>query len=170
VIAPSRFPDDISSWIPLVSPAKVLYTGDGENILSAADTQTEQAFRQALYLIMTGMDLASLTSITENDNLESQFTRLLQQGDRAEERSLLAEDRRRVRSRVQNRLGPKFAQLQADPASARSLLGGFDRVIVIDSSAQPLFDQSVFSRWLTVERSYERNRTRAWICRYKTEY
>lgn len=170
VIAPSRFPDDISSWIPLISPAKVIYTGDGENVLSAADTQTQQAFRQALYLMMTGMDLASLTSITENDNLENQFTRLLQQGDRAEARSPLAEDRRRVRSRVQNRLGPKFAQLEADPASAGSLLGGFDRVIVIDSVAQPVFNQAVFSRWLTVERSYERNGTRAWICRYKTEY
>jgi hypothetical protein len=170
VIAPSRFPDDISSWIPLISPAKVIYTGDGENVLSAADTQTHQAFRQSLYLMMTGTDLASLTSITENDNLENQFTRLLQQGDRAEARSPLAEDRRRVRARVQNRLGRMFAQLQADPSSAGTLLGGFDRVIVIDSSAQPLFDQSVFSRWLTVERSYERNRTRAWICRYKTEY
>jgi len=170
VIAPSRSPDDISCWIPLISPAKVIYTGDGENVLSAAATQTQQTFRQAVYLTMTGMDLALLTSLTENNSPENQFGRLLQQSEGAYARSPLAEDHRRLRSLVKSRLAPWFAQLQADPDLAGSLLGGFDRVVVIDDVTQPVFRQSVLSKWLTVERSYEGNATRAWICRYKPEH
>ena len=50
IIAPSRFSDDISSWIPLLSSARVLFTDDSENILSATDTRTLHTTRQALYL------------------------------------------------------------------------------------------------------------------------
>jgi len=170
VIAPARFPDDISSWIPLISRARVIYTGDGENVLSAAETQTEQTFRQAVYLTISGMDLASLTAITANHSPENQFGHLLQQTEGAYLRSPLEEDRRRLRALVRDRLAPRFAQLQSDPASAGRLLGGFDRVVVIDDAGQPLFSQPAFSRWLTVERSYEGNATRAWICRYKPDH
>lgn len=165
VVAPAQFSNDISSWVPLVSPSKVLYTSDGENILSATDTRREQTFRQAVYLSMAGMNLASLASVTASDSPSSRLNALVQQGDRGYQRSPLAADRQRARSLVRERLGPLLAQLDADPALARGLLAGHERIIVIDSSSQPFFDPSAFSKWIEIGKAYEKNGTRVWICR-----
>ncbi len=164
VIATAQFSDDLSSWIPLVSPAKVLYTSDGENILSANDTRREQTFRQGVYLTMAGMTAASLTSITESGP-DYRLNALVQQGDRAYQRSPLAADRLHARALVRERLGPLLARLDSDPTLARNLLAGYERIIVMDSSSNPFFDQSAFSRWLAIEHQYEHNGTRVWICR-----
>ena len=164
VLAPSRFSDDISSWIPLLSPAMVLYTPDGENILSAADTRTEQTFRQALYLRMTGMNAASLNSATQAGSSDAQLGPLLQQGDRTHAESPLAKDRLLVRHMLRERLGPLFAHLDADPSIARNLLAGYRRIFVIDSNAHPSFDKSALSKWLFIETAYETNGVKIWTC------
>ena len=56
VVAPAQFSDDISCWVPLLSRAKVLFTRDAENILSSDSIRGEQAFRQALYLELGGIN------------------------------------------------------------------------------------------------------------------
>jgi hypothetical protein len=166
VIAPAQFSDDISSWIPLVSPAKVLFTSDGENILSASDTRTEQTFRQGVYLTTAGMTPTLFTSMTESAT-DFRFNALVQQGDRAYQRSPLAADRLHAQLLVRERLGPLLARLYSEPALTRDLLAAYERIIVIDSSSNPFFDPPSFSRWLAIERQYEHNGTRVWICRPK---
>jgi hypothetical protein len=52
VIAPAQFSDDTSCWVPLISPAKSLFTRDAENILPADHIKGEQNLRQALYMEM----------------------------------------------------------------------------------------------------------------------
>src|SRR5207244_6023874 len=96
---------------PLVSRAKVLFTPDGENILSAAETRSEQPFRQSAYLSLAGMDVDTLTSVSRHDDPRFRFDPLLQQGDRGYQRSQLAADRERARSFVKERLGPQLAML-----------------------------------------------------------
>jgi hypothetical protein len=167
MIAPSRFSDDISSWIPLLSPAKVLYTPDGENVLSAADTRTQQTFRQTLYLMMTGMNLDSLRSNTEPGSADARIGALLQQGDRTYAGSPLAKDRWQVRQELRERLQPVFAELEADPSAARNVLGGYRRIIVIDSNTNSAFDQSALSKWLVIEKAYEANGVNVYICTSK---
>jgi hypothetical protein len=164
VVAPAQFSDDISSWIPLVSPAKVLYTADGENILSAADTRTEQTFRQSLYLAMAGINPDALTAITGNES-DSRFNAMVQQGDRVYQRSPIRADRLHARLLVRERLEPLLAQFDSDPASVRNFLEGYQRIVVIDSSRSPFFDPSAFVRWLAIEGQYEHNGTKMWICR-----
>jgi hypothetical protein len=58
-----------------------------------------------------------------------------------------------------------LTQLESDPASARGLFRGYERVIVIDSRSEPLFKQSAFAPWIEIEQGYERNGTSVWIGR-----
>ena len=164
VVATAQFADDISSWIPLVSRARVLYTPDGENILSAADTQTEQPFRQAIYLSIAGVDTTILTAITAKDRLDNRFDPLLQQGDRGYQRSPLIADRLHARSLVEARLSPLLARLNSEPAAVIDFLQAYNRIIIIEGSDQTLFNPSSFQRWIHIDKSYENNGVRVWVC------
>ncbi len=166
VVGSGQFPDDISSWVPLVSPARVLYTTNGENILSLGSIRTEQTTRQVLYLTLGGMNLTRLNSITENGKLDP-LNSLERHGDRGYGTSPLEADRLHARTIVRERLGPLLSQLQSDPTSANHLFSGYERVVVIDSSREPFFQPSAFAPWLQIEQAYQRNGTRVWVCRPK---
>jgi hypothetical protein len=166
VVAPGQFSDDISSWVPLVSPARVLYTPNAETVLSLDSIRTEQTSRQALYLTLEGMNLTRLTSITASSEL-STLNSLEQHGDRGYHNSPLEADRLHARTIVRERLGPLLARLQSDPTSANHLFSGYERVVVIDSSSEPFFQPSAFAPWLQIEQAYQRNGTRVWVCRPK---
>lgn len=164
VVAPAQFSDDISCLVPLVTRAKVLFTRDAENILSADSIRGEQAFRQALYLEMSGITHDRLLLFTEPGSPDSRINPIALFGELGYASSKLPADRAKVRTLVRERLGPMLTQVESDPASASSLFQGYDRVIVIDGSSQPLFKPSAFSPWLKIEQAYERNGTRVWIC------
>jgi hypothetical protein len=165
VVASGQFADDLSSWVPLIEPARVLYTPNGENILSADTIRTDQAFRESVYLEMGGKNRATLISMTDSGSPDFLLSALVQHGDRGYQRPPLVTDRLHARSLVRERLGPMLMQLESDPASARRLFEGHDRVIVMDSSSQPFFKPSAFSPWMEIEQTYERDGTRVWVCR-----
>ncbi|HMB83844.1 MAG TPA: hypothetical protein VKI40_07315, partial [Terriglobales bacterium] len=166
VVAPGQFSDDISSWVPLVSPARVLYTPNAECILSLDSIRTEQTSRQVLYLTLGGMNLPRLTSITESRTFDF-FNSLEQHGDRGYHNSPLEADRLRVGTILKGRLGPMLSRLESNPTSANPLFSGYQRVVVIDSSSHPLFQPAAFAPWLEIEQAYQRNGTRVWVCRPK---
>lgn len=167
VIGSAQFPDDISSWVPLIAHARVLYTPNGENILSAESIRTDQSFREAVYLEMSGKDHAALISMTGIGSSDSQLNAIVRHGDAGYQRSPLAADRVYVRALIRDRLGPLLARLESDPASARYLFQGYDRIVVIDSISEPVFKASALSPWLQIQQAYERNGIRIWICRPK---
>jgi hypothetical protein len=166
IVAPGQFSDDISSWVPLVSRARILYTPNSENILSLEGIRTEQTSRQALYLALEGMNLTQLTSITESDKL-GPLNALEQHGDRGYHNSPLEADRLHVRTILRERLGPLLSELQSNPTSANPFFSGYERVVVVDGSSEPLFQPSAFAPWLEIEQAYQRNGTRVWVCRPK---
>lgn len=164
VIAPARFSDDVSAFVPLVSPAKILFTGDAENILSASDTRTVQTSRQALYLMMTGMTPASLEKITQDTSSDSEIRPLLQQTDQTYAGSPLRADQVKLRKILRQRMMPLFSQLEDGPAADASVMDGFRRIFVVDGPDTPFFSEPAFSKWLVVERFYERDGVYVYAC------
>jgi hypothetical protein len=114
---------------------------------------------------MGGISHDRLLSFTEPGSPDSRINPIALFGELGYASSPLPADHAKVRTLVRARLGPMLTQLESDPASARGLFHGYDRVIVIDSSSQPLFKPSTFFPWLEIEQAYERNGTRVWICR-----
>jgi hypothetical protein len=165
VIAPAQMSDDLSCSVPLMSPARVLFTRDAENVLPLDRIRGELNFRQALYLEMRGINHASFLSLTDPATPLFRLGPIAQFAELALMSSPLKADNLRAQRLIRERLAPVLAQLEADPAQARSLLAGVDRIIVIDDGHQPLFDPAPFSRWLQIEESYESRGTRVWICR-----
>lgn len=164
VIAPSRHSDDVSSWIPLLSLAKVLFTGNGENILSEVQTRTEQTTRQALYLMMSGMSLTSLESATGDRSSLVQIHPLLQQTDQTYADSPIISDRVKLRQMIRERLAPIVSKFESDPSAARSILANHRRVVLVDDTTARFFDETAFTKWLVVKESHEANGVKIYIC------
>jgi hypothetical protein len=165
VIAPSRFADDVSSWIPLMSRARVLFTGDGENILSATETRTLQTTRQALYLMLRGMTLESVEARTQDNSSDSQIHPFLQQTDQTFAASPLRMDQVKLRRLLRDRMVPLFSNFEDDQQWVSSILGGYDRIVVIDTDSG-FFDESALLKWMSIDASYERNGVRVFVCHF----
>ena len=164
VIAPSRFSDDISAWIPLLSTAKVLFAANGENILSGADTRTVQTVRQSLYLMMAGMNVASLERSIGPNSSDSQIRPLLQQTDQTYAGSPLQSDQLKLRNLLRERLVQVFSRFENDPATSSEILGGYDRIYVIDGDRTRFFDEAAFSKWLFIDQSRNEEGIKIWLC------
>jgi len=167
VLAPAQFSDDISCWIPLLSPAKVLFTRDAEDILPYSMSD-EQSFRQAVYLETRGISHAALLSLTEAGAPEWRLNPIALYGEFGYLSSPLSTDRAKVKTVVKERLAGTLARLESEPSSANFLFSGYKRVIVMDGTSEPLFQPSVFTQWLEIVQAYERGGVRVWLCRPKS--
>ena len=150
VLAPANMSDDISCWIPLISPAKVVFTRDAENILPWDQIYGEQALRQAFYLQLTGITYDAVATLTQPGNprpIPGSFTLF---GEESYLGSSLAADRIRGRTLVRQRLLPELHRLEAEPALAQSLFFGAQRVVVIDDDRRPNFDRSALKKWIDI--------------------
>ena len=167
VIGPGLFSVDISCQVPLLSPARVLFTRDAEDILSADRIRDEQTLRQAIHLEMGGINHNSLVSLTDPSAPLLPLNPIAQFGDLAYLWSPLPTDNLQVRRMIRERLGPVLAQLDSDPTLAYSLLAGYDRIIIIDVRSDPYFSPSAFSNWLAIDKAYETKELKVWTCHSK---
>ena len=149
VLAPANMSDDISCWIPLVSPAKVAFTRDAENVLPRDRIYGEQAVRQAFYLQVTGNSYDSLSALTEPGSTRPIPGSFLLFGEESYLWSPLEADRTYGRALVRQRLLPAMASL-SDPNIANSIFFGSQRVVVIDDDRKPNFVRSALTNWIDI--------------------
>ncbi len=149
VLAPANMSDDISCWIPLVSPAKVAFTRDAENVLPRDRIYGEQAVRQAFYLQVTGNSYESLSALTQPGSTRPIPGSFVLFGEESYLYSPLETDRARGRSLVRQRLLPAMASLD-DPNIANSIFFGAHRVVVLDDDRKPNFVRSALTNWIDI--------------------
>jgi len=112
----------------------------------------------------SGMSLASLDARTRDESSDAEIHSLLQQTERTLAGSPLMEDRVKVRHLLKDRFAPIFLQLQNDPAASRDIVNRYERIIVIDDNAHPIFNDSAISKYLLISQSYEREGIRIYMC------
>jgi hypothetical protein len=163
LIAPADDSDDLCSWIPLVSPAKVLYCRSASVVLpesqfNAVGNETPnldqpdqlQRFRQALYLYFKGTDKHRLDLLRESKTPSDQEKRLrlayvggIIPFNRAE--------RRRGLEEVETELLPEVETVEEHNLEATTFFHRYPRIIVIDDPSHPLFDRTDLASYLTIE-------------------
>lgn len=168
VLAPANMSDDISCWIPLVSPARVVFTRDAENILPPASIYGEQALRQAFYLNLTGITYQSLLALTEPGNNRPIPGSFILFGEEAYLGSPLPAERVRGRLLVRQRLLPPLARLEDEPQLGQFLFFGAERVVIIDDNRQPNFVRSALTKWIDIVSEKDVNRIHIIFAKTKT--
>lgn len=150
VLAPANMSDDISCWIPLVSPAKVVFTRDAENVLSPDRIYAAQALRQAFYLQVTGTTYQSFSALTGPENRRPIPGSFVLFGEEAYLGSSLTADRIRGRSLIRQRLLPALGRLESEPQLGPFLFFGAQRIVIIDDDRKPNFVRSALDKWIDI--------------------
>lgn len=147
VIAPAKDVDDVSTTVPLLSRAHVLYTPEAEILLGAGDEKLMNE-RQAAYLFLSGRDSNWLDSQLSKHLLPSAVLTLGQRFHlQYQHRPDLLEQE------VRQNLLPELRALASGVRP--SVFANSSRVIVLDDVGQPTFDDSHVTRLLTVSDDYK---------------
>lgn len=152
VIAPAKDVDDVSTTVPLLSRAHVLYTPEAEILLGAGDEKLMNE-RQAAYLFLSGRDSNWLDSQLSKHLLPSAVLTLGQRFDLQYHRrpDFLEKD-------VRQNLLPELRAL--DKRMRPSVFADSRRVIILDDIDHPTFDDSHVNRLLTISEDYKMGQIR----------
>lgn len=137
-------PHEICTWVPLVSPARVLFCPIAQCVLSPAQNQQVQRFREVLYLYFTGKD---------RNWLETATTHFEQYGFYYET-SAKGEDPSAAIAKSRTEMRPYFKLVEAQDPSVRELFRGYRNVWILQpSQASSTFRDESLSTYLTLQRT-----------------
>ena len=156
VIAPAKEVDDVSTTVPLLSRAHVLYTPEAEILLGPGDESLMRE-RQAAYLFLSGQDSSWLETQLSKHLLPSAILTIGQR--------FALQYRRRpdlLEQEVRQNLLPRMVAL--DRGVIPPVFALSHRVIVLDDVGHPIFDDSHVSRVLRVNEDYKSGAIRVRVC------
>lgn len=156
VIAPAKYVDDVSTIVPLVSNAHVLFMRNAE-ILLGANGQQVQTGRQAIYLFLTGTDADGVSNALSGSKIPSA---VLTVGEDFALRD--PGERNAINSQVRETLIPALIALQQ--GAKPPLLRQAHRIFVLDDAATPIFDSSRIKELLSTKDEYQSGGVRVRIC------
>lgn len=156
VIAPAKEVDDVSTAVPLLSRAHVLYTPEAEILLGPRDESLMNE-RQAAYLYFSGRDSNWVESQLAKNLLPSAVLTLGQRFD-------LQYHRRPdlLQKQVRQNLLPELRAL--DKAVMPSVFTSSHRVVILDDADHPTFDGSHVKQLLKVSEDYKIDSIRVRVC------
>jgi hypothetical protein len=138
--------DGPCAWVPLLTPATVLFCRDGEVALTMAQKHTLFRVRQALYLYFTGRNSRWL----ENVLLEETSGEVTNLGFLGEMVTKDEDVRKQGIASMRAELVPLLSDVEAHAADLRSFFHGFDRVLVIDDIEHPRFSRDRLAEYLAL--------------------
>lgn len=156
VVAPAKEVDDISTSVPLLSRAKVLYTPEAEILLGPGDERL-MSERHAAYLYLSGRDSNWVEAQLSNHLIPPAVLSL---GQRFELQYHRREDL--TEEEVRQNLLPELHALDFDGNSA--VIAGSRRVVILDDVNHPTFDDFHVHRLLTVSSDYNLGPVRVRLC------
>jgi hypothetical protein len=146
LVARTRSVDDtLCGWGALLLDGHVLFCTDAMTMLTPSQNRTEQSFRQAVYLYLSGKDSHYLQRIVDDPDPQPMY----QLGYWAEAISLSREEQNEGRKAIQADLLPVLKQVESHDVVVRTFFHQFRRVVVIDNLQNPTFSSARLALFLT---------------------
>jgi hypothetical protein len=145
LIARTRSVDDtLCGWGALLLDGHVLFCTDAMTMLTPSQNRTEQSFRQAVYLYLSGKDSHYLQRIVDDPDPQPMY----QLGYWAEAISLSREEQNEGRKAIRADLLPVLKQVESQDVAMRTFFHQFRRVVVIDNLQNPTFSSARLALFL----------------------
>ncbi|MGC2060977.1 MAG: hypothetical protein WA653_22140 [Candidatus Sulfotelmatobacter sp.] len=145
LLARTRSVDDtLCGWGALLFDGPVLFCTDAMTMLTPSQNQTEQSFRQAVYLYLSGKDSRYLQRIVDDPNPQPMY----QLGYWAEAISLSREEQNDGRKAIRADLLPVLKQVESQDVAVKTFFHQFRRVVVIDNLQNPTFSSARLALFL----------------------
>jgi hypothetical protein len=164
LILPAKTVEDPCEWIPLVSPAKVLYCRNAATLLTPNQIRTTQRFRQALYLYFTGEESRQIESMTKDPKALDEELRLAYFGGIIPFRQ---EERAQGLSALRTELIPLLDEATHHDPPMQAVLRQYSRILVVDNRQDPVFDRQRLASYLVIQKEVPSGDLTVLICNPK---
>lgn len=145
LLARTRSADDtLCGWGALLLDGHVLFCTDAMTMLTPSQNRTEQSFRHAVYLYLSGKDSHYLQRIVDDPDPQPMY----QLGYWAEAISLSREEQDEGRKAIRADLLPVLEQVESQDVAVRTFFHQFRRVVVIDKLQNPTFSSARLALFL----------------------
>lgn len=146
VITRAESVDDLCAWVPLLTPAKVLFCRSAQYELSPEERRRVYRPRQAFYLYFAGKDglqieVAATDSSTEQERLA--FTNQTSSSDKKG-----WED---AKTSIRTDLLPLLSEVEKRDSRMRSFFLPYGRVLVVDDAMNPTFARQRLASYFSIE-------------------
>jgi hypothetical protein len=148
IIARAKSVDDPCSWIPLLTPTKVLFCRSAQYELSTEEKRTIYRERQAFYLYFMGRDSRGIERVATDSIDLAEQDRLAFAGE------INTADKERsdqAKASIRTDLVPLLLQVEQSDGRMQSFFTPYKRVLIIDDATNPTFVRQRLSRYFSIE-------------------
>ncbi len=147
VIARADSVDDLCAWVPLLTPAKVLFCRSAQYELSVEEKRTLYRLRQAFYLYFIGRDaLGTDRAATDSFALAQQESLVFSNENPADK-----EGWDEAKASIRTDLVPLISQVERRDTRTEKSLSPYSRVLVVDDGANPIFIRQRLESYFFIE-------------------
>jgi hypothetical protein len=148
VIARAESVDDSCSWVPLLTPARVLFCRSAQYQLSTEEKHSLYRLRQAFYLYFTGKGSREIERVaTDSGNIGEQ-ERLAFGGEiNTADKDLWNQGK----SAIRTDLVPLLSQVEQRNDRVRSFFSPYKQVLIVDDATNPTFVRQRLSFYFSIE-------------------
>jgi len=148
VLARAESVDDPCSWVPLFTPAKVLFCRSAQYELSREEKRTIYRERQAFYLYFTGKSSKEVEQAVSESNGLEELGRLVFAGD------IYTKDKKlwdQVKASIRTDLIPPLVQVEQGSEQMHKFFSPYKQVLIVDEAKSPVFVRPRLSNYFFVE-------------------
>jgi hypothetical protein len=147
VIARADSVDDLCAWVPILTPAKVMFCRSAQYELSVEEKRTLYRLRQAFYLYFIGRD-ASLTerAATDSNALPQQESLVFSNENPSDKKGW-----DEAKASILTDLVPLISQVESRDARTQKFFFRYSRVLVVDDGANPIFVTQRLGSYFSIE-------------------
>jgi hypothetical protein len=147
VITRAASVDDLCAWVPLVTPAKVLFCRSAQYELSAEEKRTLYRPRQAFYLYLIGRDaLGTERAATDSSALEQQESLVFSNENPSDKKGW-----EEAKASIRTDLVPLISQVESRDTRVQKLFSPHGRVLVVDDATNPIFVRQPLASYFSIE-------------------
>jgi hypothetical protein len=139
--------DDLCAWVPLVTPAKVLFCRSAQYELSIEEQRSLYRLRQAFYLYFLGKDAQEIEHAVTDSSALAQQERLAFSNEETADRKRWEE----AKDSIRTDLVPLLSQVEKRDTGAQSFFSPYSRVLVVDDATNPTFVRLRLASYLSIK-------------------
>lgn len=153
VITRAESVDDLCAWVPLVTPAKVLFCRSAQYELSVEEKRTLYRLRQAFYLYFIGRDALGTDRAAADSSALAQQESLVFSNENPADKMGWEE----AKASIRTDLVPLISQVERRDTLTQKIFSPYSRVLVVDDTTNPIFVRQRLTSYFSIDSQSEIN-------------
>ncbi|MFI5070303.1 MAG: hypothetical protein ACHP8A_05385 [Terriglobales bacterium] len=146
VITRAESVDDLCAWVPLLTPAKVLFCRSAQYELSLDERRKVYRPRQAFYLYFAGKDVRQIELAATDSSAEQERLAFTNQTGSSDKNGW-----EEAKASIQTDLLPLLSEVEKQDGRMESFFSPYSRVLVVDDATNPTFARQRLASYFSIK-------------------